>query len=35
MIGKIFSNLLRGLYFYGDVGCGKIMMMDLFYDMFL
>ncbi|KAK3324083.1 AFG1-like ATPase-domain-containing protein [Cercophora scortea] len=26
------SNLPRGLYLYGDVGSGKTMMMDLFYD---
>ncbi|KAK4651929.1 ATPase [Podospora pseudocomata] len=31
-IGKIPGNLPRGLYLYGDVGCGKTMMMDLFYD---
>jgi protein AFG1 len=26
------ENLPRGLYMYGDVGCGKTMLMDLFYD---
>ncbi|KAK4228562.1 AFG1-like ATPase-domain-containing protein [Podospora fimiseda] len=31
-IGAIPSNLPRGLYLYGDVGCGKTMLMDLFYD---
>jgi protein AFG1 len=31
-IGEIPSNLPRGLYLYGDVGCGKTMLMDLFYD---
>ncbi|KAK3307377.1 AFG1-like ATPase-domain-containing protein [Chaetomium strumarium] len=31
-IGQIPSNLPRGLYLYGDVGCGKTMLMDLFYD---
>lgn len=31
-IGKIPGNLPRGLYLYGDVGSGKTMMMDLFYD---
>lgn len=26
------SNLPQGLYLYGDVGSGKTMLMDLFYD---
>ncbi|CAG7561541.1 unnamed protein product [Fusarium equiseti] len=30
--GSIPSNLPRGLYLYGDVGCGKTMLMDLLYD---
>ncbi|KAK4144604.1 AFG1-like ATPase-domain-containing protein [Dichotomopilus funicola] len=25
-------SLPRGLYLFGDVGCGKTMLMDLFYD---
>ncbi len=31
-IGKIPDNLPHGLYLYGDVGSGKTMLMDLFYD---
>lgn len=26
------KNLPKGLYMYGDVGCGKTMLMDLFFD---
>ncbi|KAF9892333.1 hypothetical protein FE257_002110 [Aspergillus nanangensis] len=28
----ISESLPKGLYMYGDVGCGKTMLMDLFYD---
>lgn len=31
-IGEIPANLPRGLYLFGDVGSGKTMLMDLFYD---
>ncbi len=31
-IREIPGNLPRGLYLFGDVGCGKTMLMDLFYD---
>lgn len=29
---EIPANLPKGLYMHGDVGCGKTMLMDLFYD---
>ncbi|KAI0482244.1 AFG1-like ATPase [Xylariaceae sp. FL0804] len=32
VIREIPSDLPRGLYLYGDVGSGKTMLMDLFYD---
>ncbi|EPS30755.1 hypothetical protein PDE_05707 [Penicillium oxalicum 114-2] len=30
--GGAHQDLPKGLYMYGDVGCGKTMLMDLFYD---
>lgn len=32
MKDKIPDNLPRGLYLFGDVGSGKTMLMDMFYD---
>lgn len=32
VIQEIPNDLPRGLYLYGDVGSGKTMLMDLFYD---
>ncbi|KAI9370642.1 AFG1-like ATPase-domain-containing protein [Aspergillus egyptiacus] len=29
---RIPENLPKGLYMYGDVGCGKTMLMDLFFE---
>ncbi|EEH38659.1 lactation elevated protein [Paracoccidioides lutzii Pb01] len=29
---QIPPNLPKGLYMFGDVGCGKTMLMDLFFD---
>ncbi|EEP77799.1 conserved hypothetical protein [Uncinocarpus reesii 1704] len=29
---RLPENLPKGLYMHGDVGCGKTMLMDLFYD---
>lgn len=32
VVQDIPEDLPRGLYLYGDVGSGKTMLMDLFYD---
>lgn len=32
VIQELPENLPKGLYMYGDVGSGKTMLMDLFYD---
>jgi protein AFG1 len=32
VVQEIPPDLPRGLYLYGDVGSGKTMLMDLFYD---
>ncbi|KIX02335.1 uncharacterized protein Z518_08276 [Rhinocladiella mackenziei CBS 650.93] len=32
VINEIPADLPKGLYMYGDVGSGKTMLMDLFYD---
>lgn len=32
MVTSIPANLPKGLYMYGDVGSGKTMLMDMFYD---
>lgn len=31
-VSAIPENLPKGLYMYGDVGCGKTMLMDLFFE---